>query len=142
QAVGDFPFAQPQGFQVGGDGPYRGFVIQAVVLARIDAAAHVLVGVPLLPLPVGEGLAFHVDHLFDRQDVLAREGEVALVVGGNAHDGAVAVGDQHVVADPCRNLAAAQRVDHGEAGGHALFFHGGEIGLDHAAALAFGDEGG
>ena len=51
-------------------------------------------------------------HLPDRQAERLREGEVALVVGRNGHDGAGAVLDQHVVGDPDRDRLVVDRVDH------------------------------
>ena len=61
---------------------------------------RVLVGVPRLPEVGRELLAFHGDHLLDRQAVLLGEREVALVVRRHAHHRAVAVRHEHVVADP------------------------------------------
>ena len=46
------------------------------------------------------------DHLDDRQAVLRGELEVALVVRRHGHDGAGAVGHQHVVRDPDGDLLA------------------------------------
>jgi hypothetical protein len=46
------------------------------------------------------------DHLDDRQVELLRELPVALVVGGHGHDGAGAVGREHVVGDPDRDAGS------------------------------------
>jgi len=59
----------------------------------------------------------------------------------HGHDGAFAIRHEHVVADPHLDLFPRDRVQHEEAGRHALLFHRGEVGLLHAAALAFVDEG-
>ena len=118
-----------------------GFVSQAVVLARVDAAAARLVRVPGLPGVGRERLAVDGDHLLDRQAVFLREREVALVVRRHAHHRAVAVAHQHVVADPHLDLLAGERMRDEQAGGHALLLHRRELGFLHAAALAFLDEG-
>ena len=52
----------------------------------------------------------------DREAVLARELEVALVVPGNAHDRAGAVLDEHEVRDPDRHGLLRERIDRRPAG--------------------------
>ncbi len=142
QAPGGFLLAQALGGQVGGDGVHGLPIVQAVVLAAVDQHAVLLVGIPLLPSFGAERLALHVDDLLDGQAVLVGEGEVALVVRGHAHHGAVAVGHQHVVADPHGHGLAGERMRDGQAGRHALLFHGRHVGFHHAAMLAFVDERG
>src|SRR6185369_14999725 len=105
----DAPVAQPPGglllaeagraeeLRDAGDGRR---VAEAVDRARLDAGAALLVAVPLLPGVGAEALAGNGDDLPDRQPVLLREREVALVVRGHAHHGAVAVAHEDVVAHP------------------------------------------
>ncbi len=56
---------------------------------------------------------------FTRNVVLACELEVALVMRGDAHDGARAIGVQHVVGGPDLDAVAGQTVDAVRAGEHA-----------------------
>ncbi|KAF1858399.1 hypothetical protein Lal_00014910 [Lupinus albus] len=140
QAERDLLVAQAQVREVARDGVDGRRVIQAVVLARVDDDAAFLVAVPLLPAIQRERLAFDSHHLLDRQVVFFREAEVALVVRRHAHHGAVAVRDQHVVADPDRHLLAGDRVRDEQARGHALLFHRRHVGFDDGTLLALGDE--
>src|SRR5690625_2872180 len=141
QTPGDLFVAQPLFNQVGGNG-FNGFVAaQAVVFAGIDGAAVFLVAVPVLPLPVGKVLAVDVDDLPDGQAVLVGELEIAFVVRRHAHDGTVAIGHQDIVADPQGNLVAAERVRDGQAGVHAFFVTGSQVGFGLAALLALFNEG-
>jgi hypothetical protein len=78
--------------------------------------------------------------LLDRQAVLLRERKIALVVTGHAHDRAVAVRHQHVVADPDVDAFARQWMNDAEARRHSFLFHRRELGFDDAAVLAFVDE--
>jgi hypothetical protein len=55
-------------------------------------------------------LALGLDHHPDRQVVGARELEVTLVVGRNAHDGAGPVLHQHVIGDPYRYALAVDGI--------------------------------
>ena len=61
-------------------------------------------------------------HLLDGQAELGREFVVALVVRRHGHDGAGAVGGQHVVRDPDRCLFAVHRVERVGAGERAGLF--------------------
>ncbi len=140
QAPGGLLFAQALGAQVGGDGVDRFLVREAVVLAGVDGAAGLLVAVPFLPGVGGVLLAGHVHDLLDRQPVFPGEGEVALVVRRHAHDGAVAVAHEHVVADPDFDVGAGDRVRDVQARGHAFLFARGHFGLGRAAQLALLDE--
>ncbi len=122
--------------QAVGDGVEGGREIQAVELTGIDGDDALLVCVPVLPgrhvvAVLRSGLG---DHLHDRQRILAGELVVALVVAGYRHDRAGAVGGQHEVGHPDRQLLAGQRVNGTGAGGHAQFFHGRQLGLGHLAA--------
>ena len=78
----------------------------------------------------------------DLEAVLGGELMVAQVVTRYRHHGAGAVVHQHEVGDPDRHLAAIQRVNGVEAGGHALLLHGGELGFGHLGVLALFDKGG
>ena len=107
QAPGGFQLAQALGFQYLGHGLHAVLVVQAVKLAGVDENAALLVAVPVAPLLVViSSLAFHGHHLLDGQTVLVGKGKVALVVGGHAHHGAVAIAHQHIVADPDLDLGA------------------------------------
>src|SRR5712691_10141352 len=78
KAPGDLFVAEAFRLEVGGDGVHRRLVVEPVVLARVDAAAGV--GVPRLPGVSRVRFAPDVDHGLDRQAVLLRESEIALVV--------------------------------------------------------------
>jgi hypothetical protein len=67
---------------------------------------------------------------------------IAFVVTGHAHDRAVAVAHQHVIADPYFERFSGQRMGDEKAGRQAFLFHGREVRLDERSALAFVDEGG
>ncbi len=142
QPPGRLLLAQPQGHEIGRHGIDSGLVAEPVVLARVHARAALLVGIPLLPGVGREGLAFDGDHLRDRQAVLLREGEVALVVRRHAHHGAVAVPHQHVVADPHGHVVARQRMLHEEPGRHPFLLAQRQFRLARAALRALLDEGG
>ena len=123
----------------GGHGLLVGHAAEVV---GVDGHAALLVTVPVLPLVIVEvRLVVDQHHLDDLDAVLVGEGEVALVVRGHAHHGAVAVADQHVVADPHRHLLVGDRVRYREARGHTLLLLGGQLGLGGAAVLALFDEG-
>ena len=142
QAEGGLLLAQTLGGQQLGDLVHGGLLGQAIEHAGVDAHAALLVGVAVGPDFVGERLTVHRNHLLDRQLVLERKREVALVVRRHAHHGAVAVAHEHVVADPDLDLRASQRVRDEQAGGHAFLFLRGELGFGGAAGLAFFDEDG
>ncbi|MNS75014.1 hypothetical protein D3C72_1085110 [compost metagenome] len=57
------------------------------------------------------------------------------------HHGAGAVVHQHEVGDPDRHLAAIQRVNGIQAGGHALLLHGRHVSLGDLGVLALLDKG-
>ncbi len=137
---GDLLVAEALRFQVGGDGVHRALIIEAVVLARIDAAA--VVGVPGLPGAGRVGSAFDVDHRLDRQAVFLRERKIALVVPGHAHYCPFPVGHKHVVADPNFDFFAGDRVGDEKSRRHAFLVEQRELGLHHRAALAFLHESG
>ncbi len=117
-------------------------VVEAAVVVGIDRDGAVDLGIPLLPVVVGEMLAVDVDDLEQIDAVLLGEGEIALVVRGHAHHRAVAVVDQHVVADPERDRLVAERVLDVEAGEQALLLLRRKLGFSRAAGLAFFEEGG
>ncbi len=108
----------------------------------MDAAAELLVGVPVGPGAGAEGAALDVDHLLDLDAVLVGELEVTLVVRRHAHHRAVAVAHQHVVAHPQRHGRAGQRVRHRQPGGQAFLVAQRQLGLGGAAGAALVDEGG
>ncbi len=62
-----------------------------------------------------------------RQVVLHGEFEVALVVGGHAHDGAGAVVGEDVVGDPDGHARAIVGIDGEAASGHAMLFDRAQI---------------
>ena len=66
------------------------------------------------------------------EPVLARELEVALVVGRHRHDRARAVAHEHEVADPDRDLLARERVDRVAAGEDAFLL---DLALETRAAV-------
>jgi len=141
QSPGGLLLADALGGQQFGHLVDRILVAQAVEHAGVDAHALDLVAVAVLPGGGVEGLAVHGHHLLDGDAVLLGEGEVALVVRGHAHHGAVAIGHQHVVADPHLDLRASERVRDEQARGHALLLLRGQFGLGGAALLALVDEG-
>ncbi len=125
QAPGGAPLAGVVRGQRAGDGGDGGVVVQAAVVVGVDRhralAALVLEGVPVLPAVVAEvGLVVDRDDLQDRDVVLLREREVALVVRRHAHHRAVAVAHEDVVGDPHLDRLVGQRVGDEEAGGQAL----------------------
>ncbi len=63
-----------------------------------------------------------LDHLDNGQVVLGGELEVALIVSGNAHDGAGAVVGQDVVGHPDGHALAVVGIDGKAAGGNAVLF--------------------
>ena len=63
--------------------------------------------------------AVGLNHRAHRQAVGAGEGEVTLVVRRHRHDGAGAVGHQHVVGDPDRDVLVVDRIDRVGAGERA-----------------------
>ncbi len=76
------------------------------------------------------------------EGVLAREIEVALVVGGAAEDGAGAVVHEDEVGDPDRQgLFGIERVDNAQARIQPEFFCAFDVGFRGAALAALGDEG-
>ena len=81
-----------------------------------------------------------MDDRLDVQFVFFGECEVALIVGGNAHDRTIAIAHQHIVADPDRHLLLGEWMRHHESGGHALFLAGGHVGFSDAPGLALFDK--
>ena len=148
QPVLDALAAQAPGGQIGGDRIDGRLVAQPVEGAGIHAHAIRLVFVPGLPVLVGKGVfararsAASRHDLTDRQAVLAGKGEVAFVVCRHAHDRAVAVAHQHIVADPDFERIAGDRMVDEKPGGDALFFHRGHVGFHHRALARGLDEGG
>ena len=154
--AGDAPVAKAEGFllvaqallgQDLGHGVDGGLMVQTIKDATVDGLHLLLVGIPVLPGPVvergaGRGrVAGGLNDLANGQTVFEGEGKIPLVVGWDAHDRAVAIAHQDVVAHPDRHLLAGDGMSHGESGVHALFFSGGQVGLGHAAGLAGLDEG-
>ena len=134
--------AEAQRFQLRHDGVEGLVEGEAVEFAGIDEVRRFgLFAVPLLPGVEREGFTFLADDLTDREAELLREGEVAFVVGRDAHDGAFAVAHEDVVGDPDFDGGARDRMVDEEARGDALLFHGRHVGFGHAALRAFGDEG-
>src|SRR5690606_11029378 len=139
QAPGGLLFAQALRGEIRGDGVDRLAVRQAVIFARVDRAANLLVGIPVLPGVGGVRLSFDADDLPDGQLVLAGKGEIAFVVRRHTHDGAVAVAHEHVVAHPDIDGLARDGMRDGKARGHAGFLARGNFGFGGAADLALLD---
>ena len=97
---------------------------QAVQDARVDHDAG---------LTVGEGFLLHVaalDHFDDGQIELLGELPVTGIVSRHSHDGAGAVGYQHIVGDKDGDLFASERID----GGNTLELNA-SLFLGHLGAL-------
>ena len=141
QAPGGFFLTQTQGSQVKGHGVDAGLEVQAIKFARVDRPAGGLVAIPVLPAAGVKDLPGHADHGRYGQVVFQGKGKVALIVGWHTHHGAIAIAHQHIVADPHRQRCGAERMLHQQAGVHAVFLLGGELGLGAAAALAGFDKG-
>src|SRR5690606_20716604 len=135
--------------QIRGDRVDRSLVFEPVVFAGVNTYPVLAeLGAPLLPRRLvaflsGRRRAFGSrDHEADRQAVLAGEAEIPLIVTRHAHDGALAVRHQHVIADPHWNLLAGQGMRDAQARRHALLLHGGEFRFHGGALLALLDERG
>ena len=111
----------------------------------MDRHAGAFFRIPVLPLGGVEGAGpvgvRHRHHLLNGQLVFAGKGKIALVVRGHAHDGAIAIGHEHIVAHPHIDLLTRQGVGHLQARGHAFFFFERQLGFGGAAFLAFFNEG-
>ncbi|MNS52788.1 hypothetical protein D3C72_855150 [compost metagenome] len=117
-AVGDLLGADALSFQPGVHLGDRLGLAQPVEEARVDVRAVAL-----------EGALFHVaafEHRLHRQAEGLGELPVTLVMPGHGHDGARAVGGEHVVRDPDRNFLAVGRV-HGHGAGERAGLLLGEI---------------
>ena len=138
QTVVDGALALAEPFQLVGDGIEGTLEVETVELAGVEQ--HALLGISRFA---------HVDVTINRLDdrldleaVLGGEFVVTQVVTRYRHHGAGAVVHQHEVGDPDRHLAAIQRVNGVEAGGHALLLHGGQFSFGYLGVLALFDEGG
>ena len=120
----------------------RLFTIKTRWEAFLVIYAIALGAVPLLPAIRGERMVTHCNDLFDRQVVFFGEREIALVVAGHTHHGAVAVAHQHVVAHPQRHRLAGERVRDGKPQRQAFLLLQRQFRFGGAAALALLDEGG
>ena len=100
QAPGGFLLAQAQVGQRSSHRVYGFHKGQSTEHIGVHCHTALLVAVPVLPLGMVVGQPIDMHDLVDREVVFFGEGEVTLVVGGNAHDGAVAVAHQHIVAHP------------------------------------------
>ncbi len=90
----------------------------------------------------GRVLPRRTHHRHHRKRVLAREVEVALVVGGAAENGAGTVLHQHEVGDvDGQGVAFDERVHDAKPGIESLFFRGLDGRLAGAEPIALGDEG-
>ena len=67
------------------------------------------------------------NHAAHRKAVFIGEFEVALVVGGNAHDGAGAIVGEDVICNPDRHKLAVEWIDCESAGIDAVLFDGAEV---------------
>ena len=138
QPPGGALLAQARALQIRRDGIDGGLKLQAVVHARIDAAS--MLGIPGRPCVQGIFAARHVDDRLDRQMIFFGEFEIPLIVRRHAHDRAVAVAHEHIVAHPHRHRLAADGMAHRQAGRHALFLLRRKFRFDRRAALALLDE--
>ena len=137
QTPGGFFLAQAFGHQVSGHGVNGGFKSQSVVLAGVHRHALLLVAVPVSPQRCIVSLALDVGDLPDRQTVLVRKLKIPLIMGRHAHDRAIAVAHEHIVANPDLHLLARERVRDKQACAFAFFLLGGQLGFRGAAGLAF-----
>ena len=105
QSPGRLFLAETKTLEIGGNGIHRRLKFQAVVCTRIDAAP--MLGVPRLPGRGAVGAPRQCDHGLDRQGVFQCELEIPLIVGGHAHDRALAIAHEHVIAHPQRHRRTA-----------------------------------
>ena len=126
QAIGDGLAAEITLGERRRDGALAVLRGRAVESVGVDHQAVAGVGLrERLAVPVGRR-----DHDGDRQLVLAGKGEVTLIVGGDAHHGAGAVAEQHVVGDPDWDRLVGERVSDVGAGEDAGLFEFGGLALD------------
>jgi len=90
---------------------------------------------------MAESHAFGGHHLLNGQLVFEGKHKVALIVRRHAHDGAIAIAHEHVVAHPHFHRLACERVRDGQARAHAFFFFDRHLGFGGAALLAGLNEG-
>ena len=132
-------FAPALGFGAADDFGLGLFHAHAVEEARVHQPPGAGIG---LVLDRGLFLALRRDNALDRQHVLAREIEVALVVRRAAEDGASAIVHQHEIGDEQRQLPVGiEGVDHGQAGVEAFLFLRLHLCGSRARAAAFLGEG-
>ena len=72
-------------------------------------------------------------HLLDRKVVFVRKREIPLIMRRHTHHRAVAVADQHVIADPHFDLVARQRMRDEQSCRNAFFFLRGKLKLSGTA---------
>ena len=101
-----------------------------------------MLGIPRLPSLQRIVPSRHLDHGFDGQPIFLGECEVSLIMRRYAHDGAVAVAHQDVIANPHRQQFVRERMPHRQAARHAFFFLSCKFRLHRRAPLALLDEGG
>ena len=141
QTPGGFLLAQALGSQQFGHLVHGLDMAQAVQLTGVHTDALLLVAIPFLPCLGREALTLHGHDLLDGQSVLVGKGKVTLVMGGNAHDGAVAIAHQHIVAHPHLDLCAGEGMRDEQARRLAQLLLGCQFGFGRSALLALSDKG-
>ena len=142
QPPSGFFLAQTQRGQVGSHCIDRHLESKTVVFTGIDGDALQLIAVPVGPGFQAVGLVLNTGHLLDGQVIFLGKFKIPLVMRWHAHDCAVAIAHQHIVADPDFHLRTRQRMRDEQARALALFLLRRHFGFSRAAGLAFGDESG
>ena len=137
-----FFFARAERLQLFADGVEGGGVVKAVAVAAVDEAGVFFGGVPFVPLRVVVAFTLAGNDLADGQVVFVGELEVAFVMRGYGHDGAVAVSPEDVVGHPYFQRLTVDGVDDVSSGRHTFFLHRRHVCFGDGSGLAFVDEGG
>ena len=106
----------------------------------MDESARLFVSVRLMPDFVVKRLVTHLNHLFDWKAVFIGKGKVTLVVRRHAHDRAITIAHQYVVADPDGHGFTSQWMGDNKTRIEALFFACRELGFCGAALFALFDK--
>ncbi len=100
QSDGGFGLSQPFVSEQLGHGLHSSGMVEPIEWARGHAGHALFVGIPLLPGGLGKRLPGLLNDLPNGQSVFFGKGEVALIVGGHAHDGTIPIAHEHIVAHP------------------------------------------